>query len=568
MLSLTAPEDAEMTKPLPDPGRPGTLLPAAVALLALCALVLSLASPARAAFHFAAISELMTGLDGSDAVQFVEIEMLFAGQQFVGASKLSAFDSNGNFSHVVLTVPSNVMSGAGRKWIMATPAFAAAAGITPDFFFSSGVGIGMIGEDAMVCWGKPIDVTNPNGYIDCVSYGAYAGPANLQTSAPLAFSPYGRSALRTSDTNSSVNDFICNDPASPENNSFAVGSIAASAGCPVCGNGVLEVGEQCDGSADSACPGTCVTSCVCGNDCGNDALEGAEICDGIDDAACPGLCQVNCSCGPGVSLGKVDQKCANGFTKTSAASVASYGKVAVRCVKAFSRGKTSDEPAVCVDADPKGKLAKTAAKVDAAIDKACSAPYAVDCVAPCEATDAEGLSPAVDDDDELKACLRCMNKAVSWSGSEALAQKGVHGAILDGVTLATSGNDSFLAKCHASLVKGYEKLFSTQIKEQVACLKAELKAGSVPPVADACIGADPKGKVAKALEKLASATLKCPSLGVFDGGECGGLGEAALATCLGRVTTCKACLWGTTVLGESTVDCDLVDNGIADATCN
>lgn len=64
-----------------------------------------------------------------------------------------------------------------------------------------------------------------------------------------------------------------------------------------CGNNVMEVGEECDGSDASSCPGSCNGSCVCPAPvCGNDLLESGEECDGTDDASCPGFCSLTCGC--------------------------------------------------------------------------------------------------------------------------------------------------------------------------------------------------------------------------------------------------------------------------------
>jgi len=37
---------------------------------------------------------------------------------------------------------------------------------------------------------------------------------------------------------------------------------------PLCGNGTIDAGEQCDGAADSACPGACTPLCQCAT-CGD-----------------------------------------------------------------------------------------------------------------------------------------------------------------------------------------------------------------------------------------------------------------------------------------------------------
>ncbi len=66
-----------------------------------------------------------------------------------------------------------------------------------------------------------------------------------------------------------------------------------------CGNNVIDAGEQCDGSAPSACPGLCRPSCQCAV-CGDGQINAPnEECDGANAPTCPGTCQPNCGC-PGV----------------------------------------------------------------------------------------------------------------------------------------------------------------------------------------------------------------------------------------------------------------------------
>jgi hypothetical protein len=74
---------------------------------------------------------------------------------------------------------------------------------------------------------------------------------------------------------------------------------ASALGSPaVCGNGVLEADEACDGAADAACPGLCAGNCTClPPACGDQHVnQASEQCDGSADAACPGQCQPNCQC--------------------------------------------------------------------------------------------------------------------------------------------------------------------------------------------------------------------------------------------------------------------------------
>jgi hypothetical protein len=141
-------------------------LVARFAALCIAAALSLLPTSASALFHIAVIDEVMTGLSGTDDVQFVEIRMLAGSQNIVTGSKLSAFDANGNFLRVVLTVGANVTGGMNRAWIMASTDFAAASGITPDFTFTSSGGLGLEPNDGMVCWGKPSNEMNAGQYVD------------------------------------------------------------------------------------------------------------------------------------------------------------------------------------------------------------------------------------------------------------------------------------------------------------------------------------------------------------------------------------------------------------------
>ena len=81
---------------------------------------------------------------------------------------------------------------------------------------------------------------------------------------------------------------------------------------PVCGNGVVEAGERCDGSDAEACADACTATCTCPSDptgpgtpepprvptCGDGARnQDEERCDGTDDSLCPTGCRADCTCG-------------------------------------------------------------------------------------------------------------------------------------------------------------------------------------------------------------------------------------------------------------------------------
>jgi 6-phosphogluconolactonase (cycloisomerase 2 family) len=67
----------------------------------------------------------------------------------------------------------------------------------------------------------------------------------------------------------------------------------------LCGNGLRNVGEACDGGQLGSCLFGCSSSCTCleAPVCGDNVLDPqGEACDGTSDAACPGLCLPNCTC--------------------------------------------------------------------------------------------------------------------------------------------------------------------------------------------------------------------------------------------------------------------------------
>jgi len=199
-------------------------------------LVISLATPAAASFHFASISEVLTSLGGSSDVQFVEIVQNAPGQQFISGTKINVFDAQGEFVATVLTVDRNVSGGAGRPWLAGTASFSATASLPVDFVIAEG---SLPTGGGMICWGMPGNSPTPVGcpgsgfpYVDCIAYGTYSGPANSCIGQPTPLAPDGHSLRRTSATGSNLADFECADPAVPENNTPASTELAATTACP------------------------------------------------------------------------------------------------------------------------------------------------------------------------------------------------------------------------------------------------------------------------------------------------------------------------------------------------
>jgi len=86
---------------------------------------------------------------------------------------------------------------------------------------------------------------------------------------------------------------FCLDAADTNGDLFI--TAADTGTCVTCGDNLAEGTEQCDGTADAACPGQCVAGCVCAV-CGNGVAQPpVEQCDGLS-GTCPGLCSGSCTC--------------------------------------------------------------------------------------------------------------------------------------------------------------------------------------------------------------------------------------------------------------------------------
>ncbi|HEX5130027.1 MAG TPA: hypothetical protein VFV90_09780, partial [Usitatibacter sp.] len=103
--------------------------------IVLAALGLAGAIPAQSAFHLFAINELYSNADGS--VQFIEMQALAGGQQFVQAQQITT--SNGSGATRSFTFPSNLPGDtSGKTFLIGTQGFAALGVVTPDFVVPNG----------------------------------------------------------------------------------------------------------------------------------------------------------------------------------------------------------------------------------------------------------------------------------------------------------------------------------------------------------------------------------------------------------------------------------------------
>jgi len=80
---------------------------------------------------------------------------------------------------------------------------------------------------------------------------------------------------------------------------YQLTTTLVSAPAAVCGNGVAESGEQCDGADLGSCvTGPCTANCTCpAPACGNNIVESGEACDGSSLGSCAfGPCNADCTC--------------------------------------------------------------------------------------------------------------------------------------------------------------------------------------------------------------------------------------------------------------------------------
>jgi predicted neuraminidase len=141
--------------------------------------------------------------------------------------------------------------------------------------------------------------------------------------------------------------------------------------------------------------------------------------------------------------------------------------------------------------------------------------------------------------------------------------------------LVSQADDKSAAKCQEAVVKVVHKCQNTQIKEFNRCKKTALKKGGAtsPEVLARCLGFDPRGRIAKKCDPVSGplATKVLPRTcdvvdlsAAFPG--CGTAVPDELTSCLDEAVACRVCLGLSEAdgLGE---DCDLFDDGVANASC-
>ena len=151
-------------------------------LLALC----GYATPALATFHLWDVSEVFSNSDGT--VQFIEFFTASAGQQFLGGGTHFVRTEQANAIRNSFTFPANLVvptntTTANHHFLIATPGFAAVAGVAPDYEIPVGfIEVGIADEinfanvDSFLLAGLPTDGINSLNEVAVV---AAATPTNF-----------------------------------------------------------------------------------------------------------------------------------------------------------------------------------------------------------------------------------------------------------------------------------------------------------------------------------------------------------------------------------------------------
>ncbi len=259
---------------------------------------------------------------------------------------------------------------------------------------------------------------------------------------------------------------------------------------------------------------------------------------------------------PPAPQSKAQQKCLNTMIGRLPVVAGIQGNEVLKCAKGYAKGKVGSAE-LCVADDAAGKVAKARAKVTDLHGKKCG-----------EAPDF-GFAGDV-----------TLASAAATSATGAFAD--LFGVAFDGAILPQA-DDPSASKCQLALAGSAKKCLGARLKEFGKCVKAGLKDGSITSAAGlaACIGADPKGKIAAAcdlgvagdkkvdglrrsLSKLCISANVLPSA-VLPACPAGADVESA-HDCITPRIACRACA-AADVAGGLGAACDDLDDGLSNGSC-
>jgi len=170
----------------------------------------------------------------------------------------------------------------------------------------------------------------------------------LTTACPADEPPaVGGSGNATDASSSGTTDTDSSTSGADESSSTAMADSSSTGAEPVCGNGMIEAGEECDDGEANADTAACTLACVAAN-CGDGLVhEGVEACDDgndVDDDGCSNACLLPAACGDGIV--QEPEECDEGKAN------ANDGACKPDCTAAFcGDGAVQDGVEQCDDAD-------------------------------------------------------------------------------------------------------------------------------------------------------------------------------------------------------------------------
>jgi hypothetical protein len=258
------------------------------------------------------------------------------------------------------------------------------------------------------------------------------------------------------------------------------------------------------------------------------------------------------------------QRCTLALAKRLPATALALGKDALLCLKDGAKARVADVDA-CLAADRLGKVAAAALKTDAEFAKRCTG---------LGKDGAPRLPPWG------PSTAAAVNEAAT--GETAALLRDALGETLAAATI-TEASDRDGARCQQALAKQLDKCRDARTKAFVACVGARLAAADAPDDLASCVADDPKGTVAKQCDLRVETkpgrftvdglrktlATQCVPQGVSLPAALPGCAAADAEdahACLARAAACRACRANATGSGLA-VDCDLVDDGQANASC-
>ena len=241
------------------------------------------------------------------------------------------------------------------------------------------------------------------------------------------------------------------------------------------------------------------------------------------------------------------QTCINAYQKAAAKLLKTQAVETFRCANFALKGKIANARE-CIESDLRGKLAKSQAWASVYLSKKCPDLPDYGIATPGDLWEAGRSTP-------LQLLEDVFGPAISAQLSAPPKAEGL---------------------CMRSIIKAYDRLLHANAKTFAQCLKTQLRAGQLTaadPLAEACLAAieiDARGLREKFTAILdATAVQRCGDFldpSIF-AGECSTSSNAAdLTECIASRTDCRSCQ----LLNESTdssLDCDVFDNGLADDSC-